>query len=169
MPPENGFSSRPTATAPVADSTTGAGWQVVHGNCDPEFISQHLQFPLPQAHAVAIAAATVGIDQKSLGGRIAGCAEHMPPAPNACDRKRSGIVADPEVDPSIIGDDVVDAIRCNLAEFRDDEVMHPDRLGLSLRAQLTAAVLEVANEFLLLGVDRDDRLARSLEMPSRRY
>src|ERR1700747_1619552 len=50
---------------------------------DPQFIDQHLQFPLPQAHAVAIAAAAVGIDQKSLGRRIAGSAEHVPPAPYA--------------------------------------------------------------------------------------
>ena len=41
--------------------------------------------------------------------------------------------------------------------------MPPDRLGLSLRAQFATAILEVANEFLLLGIDRDDRLARSLE------
>ena len=79
------------------------------------------------------------------------------------DRKRGGVVADPEIDPSIIGGDVVDAIRCNLAEFRDDEVMHPDRLGLSLGAQFATAILEVANGFLLLGVDRDDGLASSLE------
>ena len=72
MPPENGFSSRPTATAPVADSTAAAGRQTVHGNRDPEFVGQHLQFPLPQAHAVAIAAAAVGIDQKSPGTGVAG-------------------------------------------------------------------------------------------------
>jgi hypothetical protein len=87
---------------------TGAGWQMVHGDGDPKFIGQHLQFPLPQAHAVAIAAATVGIDQKSLGGGIARCAEHVPPAPYARHRERGGVVADPEVDPSIIGGDVVD-------------------------------------------------------------
>ena len=72
---------------------TGAGWQMVHGDGDPEFIGQHLQFPLPQAHAVAIAAATIGIDQEPLGGRIAGSAEHAPPAPYARDRKRRGVVA----------------------------------------------------------------------------
>ena len=47
---------------------TGAGWQIVHGDGDPEFIGQHLQFPLPQAHAVAIAAAAVGIDQTWVRG-----------------------------------------------------------------------------------------------------
>jgi hypothetical protein len=85
----------------------------------------------------------------------------VPPAPYARNRKPSGVVANPKVDPSIIGGDVVDAVRCHLAEFRDDEVVHPDRLGLSLRTQLTPAILEVANKFFLLGVDRIDGLASS--------
>jgi hypothetical protein len=67
-------------------------------------------------------------------------------------------VADPEVDPPIIGGDVVDAIRCHLAEFRDDEVMHPDRLGLPLGAQFAATILEVADQFFFLGVNGDRRL-----------
>ena len=46
---------------------------MVHGG-DPDFIGQHSQVPLPNAHAVAPAAAAVGIDQKSLGGRIAASA-----------------------------------------------------------------------------------------------
>ena len=66
-------------------------------------------------------------------------------------------------DPSIIGGDVVDAIRCHLAEFRDDEVVHPNRLGLPLRTQFAAAVPEVADKLLLFGIDRDDRLAGSLK------
>jgi hypothetical protein len=41
--------------------------------------------------------------------------------------------------------------------------MHPDRLRPPLGAQFAATILEVANKFLLLGVDRDDRLASSLE------
>ena len=132
---------------------------MIHGDGDPEFIGQNLQFSFPQAHTVAIAAAAVGIDQQALGGGISGGAEHVPPASYARDRKRGGVVADAEIDPSIIGGNVVDAIRCYLAEFRDDEVVHPDRLGLSLRTQLTTAILEVANKLLLLGVDTDNRIA----------
>jgi hypothetical protein len=41
--------------------------------------------------------------------------------------------------------------------------VHPDRLGLALGAQLTASVLEIADQFLLLGVDRDGGLACGLE------
>jgi hypothetical protein len=75
--------------------------------------------------AIAIAAAAVGIDQKALGARVAGSTEHVPPAPYARDRERGSVVADAEVDPPIIGSDVVDAVWCNLVEFRDNEVMNP--------------------------------------------
>ena len=37
--------------------------------------------------------------------------------------------------------------------------MHVDRQRVALGAQLTPAVLELADELLLLGVDRDDRLS----------
>ena len=60
----------------------------------------------------------------------------------------------------MIGGNVIDAIRRNLAEFRDLEIMHPDRLGVALAAQLAAVVFEVANQFLLLCIHRDRRLAR---------
>ncbi len=40
---------------------------------------------------------------------------------------------------------------------------HPDRLGLPLGAQLAPAVFEVANQFLLLGINRDHRLPGRLE------
>jgi len=39
----------------------------------------------------------------------------------------------------------------------------PDRLGLAFGAQLTPSVLEVADQLLLLGGDRDGRLTCGLE------
>ena len=41
--------------------------------------------------------------------------------------------------------------------------MHPHRLGIGLGAQLAASVLEVANQFFLLRVDRAGRLACGLK------
>ena len=72
-------------------------------------------------------------------------------------------MVDAEIDPAGVGGDVVDAVGRHLAEFGDHEVVHPHRLGLALGTQLTAAILEVADQLLLLGVDRDGRLAGSLE------
>ena len=89
----------------------------------------------------------VGIDQKSLGRGIASGAEHVPPAPYARNRERGGVVGDAEIDPSGVGGDIVDAVWRGLAEFRDEEVVHPNRFGLSFGAQFAATIFEVANKF----------------------
>jgi hypothetical protein len=130
---------------------------------DPEFVGQHLQLAFPQTHAHAIAAAAIGSDQQSPRRGIARRAELVPPAPDALDGEGGGVVVDAEIDPSFVGGDVIHPVGHRLAEFRDDEIMHPDRLGLPLGAQLAPAVLEVANEFLLLGINRDHRLPGRLE------
>ncbi len=59
-------------------------------------------------------------------------------------------MVDAETDPSGVGGDVVDAIGHCFAEFGDDEVMHPDWLGLTLGAQLPSTILEVPDKFLFL-------------------
>ena len=41
--------------------------------------------------------------------------------------------------------------------------MHPHRFGFALRTQFSATVLEVADQFLLLGIHRNDRLPSALE------
>ena len=53
------------------------------------------------------------------------------------------------------------------AEFLDQEVMHPDRLGFALRTPCAAGILEVADKLFLLGIDRDHRLARGQCVSSR--
>jgi hypothetical protein len=130
---------------------------------DPEFIGQDLQFAFPQTHSRAVAATAISGDQQPRRARIAGGAEFIPPAPDALDGEGRSVVVDAEIDPSGVGGNVVNSVGYGLAEFGDDEVMHPDRLGLTLGPQLLSAILEVADEFLLLGIDRDRRLAGSLE------
>ena len=55
--------------------------------------------------------------------------------------------------------DVVNAVRRHLAEFRDLEIVHPYRFRISGTAQLATGILEVPDEFFLLRVHRDRRLA----------
>ena len=62
-----------------------------------------------------------------------------------------------------IGGNVVNPVRHRLAEFGNDEVMHPDRRRLPFWPQLTAAIFEVADKLLLLRIDRDYRLPGRLE------
>ena len=137
--------------------------RVADADRDPEFVSQNLQFPLPQAQPHAVAATAVRGDQQPRHGGIAGGTEFVPPAADALDGEHRGVVADAEIDPSGIVGDVVDAIGHRLAEFGDLKIMHTNRLGLPLGAQLTTAILEVSDKLFLLGVDRDRGFAGSLE------
>ncbi len=67
-------------------------------------------------------------------------------------------MVDTDADPSGIGGQIIDAIGHRPTEFLDQEVVHPDLFRVALRAILAAIVPEVADQFLLLGVDRDHRL-----------
>src|SRR5258708_25016912 len=86
-------------------------------------------------------------------------AHAMPPAADALDGEGGGIVIEADADPSLVGGDVVDAVRNGLAVGRNHEVVHTHFFGLALGSQLTAGVPEVANQLLFLGIDRDRRLA----------
>ena len=69
-------------------------------------------------------------------------------------------MVDAEADPAGIVGDVVDAVGRRPAKFGNQEVVHSHRHGLSLRTILTAGILEVTDQLLLLGIDRDRRLTR---------
>ena len=65
-----------------------------------------------------------------------------------------------DADPARIGGEIVDPIGNCPAKLLDQEIMHADLLGLALRPPFPSVVLEVADQFLLLRVDADDRQAR---------
>ncbi len=66
---------------------------------------------------------------------------------------------DAHAHPASVAGDVVDAIRNRTPEFRYDEVVHANLLGRALRLPFAPGILEIADEFLLLRVDRDGRIA----------
>src|SRR3954463_1394808 len=128
----------------------GARRQVGHRDRQPGLVGEALQLALPQPDPYAVAAAAVGGDQQPCGGGVAWPAEVAPPVPEALDGEGGGVVIDAEIDPSGIRGDVVDAVGRPLAQLGEGEIVHPNRFGLALGAQLTAAVLEVSDELFLL-------------------
>jgi hypothetical protein len=74
-------------------------------------------------------------------------------------------VVHPHADPPRVAGQIVDPVRDRFPVLRDEEIVHPHRRGLPFRPPLATGVLEVADQFLLLRVDRDDRLGRRLEPP----
>ena len=69
-------------------------------------------------------------------------------------------MVDADAHPADVAGDIVDAIGRRPAEFGDDKIMHANFLGRALRPPFASGVLEVADQFLLLGIDRYRRLTR---------
>ncbi len=65
--------------------------------------------------------------------------------------------------PPLIVSQVVDAVRDRLAEVRVLKVVNPHFFGFAFGSPFLPAVLEISDQFLLLGVHRDDRLPAPLE------
>ena len=87
--------SRPTATAPVVDSTAGAGRQMADGDRDPEFVGQALAVPASTgADATPLLPPQSAVISSRVAVGIAGGAELVPPAADALDGEHRGVVAD---------------------------------------------------------------------------
>src|SRR3954447_1502710 len=72
------------------------------------------------------------------------------------------VVIDPHADPPLIGGDIIDAVGRDLAEIRIKEIIDANVLGFTVGLPFLAAVLEIADQFLLLGIDRNHRIASRL-------
>ena len=66
---------------------------------------------------------------------------------------------DADAHPARVTGQVVHAVRDRLALAADQEVMDPYPLRIALRAPFPSGVLEVSDQFLLLGIDGNHRLS----------
>src|SRR6185312_14880874 len=148
------------AEEPVLDLVPLAGaWrEVADDQPDPQVVGQLLQAHLPKPGARAVGAAAVGGDQEFAGAGEAAASHFGPPAADAVGGELRGIVVDADADPSLVVENVVDAVGNHLAQRLVLEVMHADLIRAALGAPLTPAVAEIPNQFLLFGVHRDRRL-----------
>ena len=71
-----------------------------------------------------------------------------------------GIVIGTNADPAFVIAYVVDAIRDGAPQFGVDKIMHIDGFRRSFGMPFTAVVFEIPYEFLLLRINRDNRLIR---------
>src|ERR1700694_716883 len=132
--------------------------QMTNDQSEAGLIGEPLEFGLPQPAAGAVATAAVGGDDQAGGAGVARLAHLLPPAADRVDGKGGRVVIDANAHPPAIRADVVDPVRDGLAQLRDQEIVGAHRFGLALRAPCPARVLEIPNQLLLLGVDRDRRL-----------
>ena len=83
-----------------------------------------------------------------------------PPSADRVDCKGGGVVIGADADPPDIVGDVVDAIRYSTAQLGVDEIVDVDELGRSIAPPFPAVVLEIAYQFLLFCINRNDRFVR---------
>ena len=107
--------------------------------------------------------AGIGGDQQPPRIRVGGLTDRVPPATDRLDRELAGVSAGPHVHPASIGGHVVHPVRHRLAQVLVSEVVHIHRARRPRGLPLRPAIGEVADQFLLLRVHRDDRVARRLE------
>ena len=88
----------------------GTGRQVGDGYDEAGLVGKALKFAFPEADAGAVAAAAVGRDGEALSLGIARVAEPLPPAADALDGKFGGVGIDSDVDPALVGGNVIDAV-----------------------------------------------------------
>src|SRR3989442_15568816 len=128
-------------------------WKVTHRNGETRAIGELLQFTLPRAPARSVSPPGIRGDQQRLGVAIGRSAHLLPPPSNRLHGEGGGVMIDADAHPAFIAVEIVDAIRNGLAARRrlDQEVMDSHPLGQLRRAPRPADVLEVSDQFLLLG------------------
>src|SRR5215208_4993587 len=121
-----------------------------------ELVGDPLELVLPHMRPIAVAAARVGGDEDLARLWVALRADSIPPRLDRGDRKHRRVVVNADADEPVVGGEVVYAVWDRLADRVRGEVVDVHQLGLALRLPLASSVLEVADQLLLLRVDRDD-------------
>jgi len=84
------------------------------------------------------------------------------------DRERRRVVIAPHAHPRFVACHIVDPVRDGLADRVPGKVVHAHRLRRPGRLPFLARILEIADQFLLLRIDRDDRLLAPQQRRRRR-
>ena len=112
---------------------------------------------------MSVAAAAVGRDHEALGLGVTLLSHRPPPSADRIDREAGGVVVRADADPADIVGDVVDAVRHGAAQLAIDEIMNIDAFRCSFGLPFPAVVLEIAHQFLLFRIHRNDGFVRRQE------
>jgi hypothetical protein len=131
-------------------------------------VGQFLEGHLPKSAPAAVAATPIGCDQY-LGRTWVTLPPHLlPPAVNRFRGELSGIVVNPHTDPTPIARYIINPVWDSFAQSVVHEVVNSHVVWLTPWHPFTAAVLEIPDQFLLLGVDRDRWLTAHLGLLNHR-
>src|SRR3984893_18040017 len=124
-----------------------------------DLVGQRLQLDLPQPRARAVGHDAVRRNHQVTPAGVARAPNPIEPSADRLHRELGRVVRDADADPADIGGRVVDAMRQHLAQLLALPIVHVHVQRAAFGPIIRAAVLEVADQLLLLGVDRDDGLA----------
>src|SRR5450631_2046845 len=134
---------------------TGAGRKMTDRDVQCRLIGKLLQLQLPEPQAPAIAATPVGSDENGVRLRVNMSTLRAPPAADGGHREGAGVMVGPDIDETGIATNVIDAIRVGTGNCGTGEIVTLNLQGLLGRQPLLAGIVVIAQECLLLGVDRN--------------
>ena len=134
--------------------------EVAYTNRDPRIIGNGLQLELPEPWPITVAAAPVSRDQQAPSSRIEASALCPPPPVNRGHSEGRRVMVSADTDKASVPGQVVDPIWVGSRDIGRGEVVHADLMWRLERPPLLSRILVVAEELLLLGVDRDHRALR---------
>jgi hypothetical protein len=137
----------------------GAWWHVADGDDEPDGGSEFRELGLPGPGPVAVGSSSVCGDEEVGSVGVAGSSHAFPPPGDRDHRERWGVVIVAHVDPALVGADVVHPIGDGLAHPGVGEVVGSDPGRLTLGLPLDTTVGVVADQLLLLAVNRDHRVS----------
>lgn len=133
-----------------------------NGKSETERVGQlGLELGFPGTAAIAVAAAGVAEDEELTGSSVAELSLVAPPVSDGVSGKGGGVMRDADDDGTSIGEEIIDAVGDGDAGGIGAEVVIIDRARRQVPSRTW--ILEVTDQFALLGVDADDGEAAVLE------
>src|SRR5215475_2841809 len=142
---------------------TGPRRKMANMNPKSQISCQILQGDFPQPTTAAVAAAPVGCDHQFMRLGITLAAHLGPPSPNRFRCEARSVVIDPNTNPTLVLCDIIDTVGDGLPELFIHKVVNTYFHGLAFRLPFSSAVFEVADQFFLFGIDRNNRLTALLD------
>lgn len=131
--------------------------KVTDGDRQPTVVRESLQLFFPQPQPIAVAAPRIRRDQQPRGAAVPRVPQLLPPAPDAGHGKFPSVVGDPDIDVAPVRADLVNSIRHGLPQPGVGKIVEVDLKGFAGGQPPPPGILEVADQFFLLGIDRKDR------------
>src|SRR5437667_1442259 len=146
---------------PVLDLVPLAGPRriVTHHHFQSGFITEALQVELPGPVAISVAAPAVRADEHLPRARVVPTAKYAPPSSDTLHREFGRVVGHSHIHHPLVAIHIISSVRNGHPLPQTRKIVNLHLRGLALLPPFSAWILEFPHPFLLLGVDRNHRLA----------